>query len=363
MIELPPQTTLFTSNVPLVEHKPVKKLTVTCGIPTRNRYDVLSHCLLSIAFQTVTPIEVIIVDDTDNPTNLTTLPLYEYVFRLLDEKGIKWRVIFGKKKGQHHSHQTIQEIAEGDLVWRIDDDEMAEPDCLEKLLSCMEDGVGAVAPLVLNPHPQRLPDGYTNDIHNMQMPNIQWFKWKGIKEVDHLYSSFLYRKGIVKFDLSLSNKAHREETIFTYSLKRAGYKLIVNADAREWHWRMSQGGIRSDNNEQDYHADEGIFQSLLSVWGVTQEDRKIVVLDCGIGDHWAFKNILPEMYKKYGKLTIAACFPDVFFDEPDLKIISIADAKMMYGNIDAWQVYKLLWEAGDKGEKMHLIDGFKKLYL
>ena len=338
-------------------------LKITCGIPTKGRYDVLSHCLLGIAFQTLSPYEVIIVDDSDEPINLTTIPLYVYCFKLLDEKNIKWRVVFGKKKGQHHSHQTIQEIAEGDWIWRIDDDEIAEPNCLERLVQCISEDVGAVAPCVLMPGYGKLPANLTNDISNLNMPNIQWFRWIGVKEADHLYSCFLYRKGIVKYELSLSNKAHREETIFSYSLKREGWKLLVNGDATVWHWRQNTGGIRTDDKEEDYHHDEGVFQALLSVWGVTKEERKMIVLDSGIGDHWAFKNILPQLKEKYGKLTIAACFPDIFFDEPDIKIISIADAKMIYGNIDAWQVYKYMWKWNDEGKKLHLTDSFKKLYL
>src|SRR6187402_1928251 len=128
----------FNPNIPLIKREkmpfvPKEEVKITVGIPTKNRYDSLSHVLLGIAFQTLKPIEVIIVDDTPEPINLTTMPLYEYVFRLLDQKKIEWKVIFGKKKGQHHSHQTIQEIAKGDYIFRIDDDEIAEPNTLEKL--------------------------------------------------------------------------------------------------------------------------------------------------------------------------------------------------------------------------------------
>ena len=366
MEKLPPS---FNPPLPIKKelkfHPTEEKVKITVGIPTKNRYDSLSHVLLGIALQTFKPVEVIIIDDTPNPVNLTTLPLYEYVFRLLDEKRIEWKVIFGKQKGQHHSHQTIQEIAKGDLIFRIDDDEIPEPDVLEKLYPLMlRKTVGAVAPAVLMPGAEYLLPGLENTISNLQLPNIQWYKWTGTKTAEHLYSCFLYRKGIARYELSLSNKAHREETLFSHSIKRAGYELLVNGGARVWHWRMPQGGIRSDNNGQDYHHDEGIFNSFLSLWGVDKEDRKMIVLDCGLGDHWAFKNILPKLKTKYPKITIAACFPDVFFDHPDIKLISIADAKMIYGDIEAaFQLYKYLWQWNDQGQKMHLIDGFKKLYL
>lgn len=336
---------------------------ITVGIPTKNRYDSLDKTLLSIALQTSSPKEVIIVDDTDNPINLTTIPHYEHIFHLFDDKGIKWRVVFGQKKGQHHSHQMVQELAKTDWIFRIDDDEVAEPDVLRKLITVaiQDEKIGAVAPSVTMVNPPPLPNGLRNSIHTVKTsPNMQWFRGEGEYDADHLYSCFLYRKGIIKYDFALSMVCHREETIFSYSLKRAGYKLIVNMDAHVHHFRAKDGGIRTFKDPSLWKNDEHIFNSYLSIWNVDNSSSKMVVLDCGIGDHWAFKNILPEMKKKYSSITIAACFPDVFWDEPDIKLISIADAKNIYGDITPFQVYKLLW---DTKEKIHLIEGFRRMYL
>lgn len=189
---------------------------------------------------------------------------------------------------------------------------------------------------------------------------MQWFRGEGQYDVDHLYSCFMYRKNIAKYDLSLSTICHREETIFTYSIKKAGYSLLVDMDVTVYHFRNAGGGIRTFNDPLLWEHDEKIFNAYLSIWNVDNKESKLVVLDCGLGDHWAFKNILPEMREKYQSLTIAACFPDVFWDEPDINLISIADAKQMYGDITPWQVYKLLW---DTPEKIHLIDAFRKMYL
>lgn len=335
---------------------------VTVGIPTKGRYDSLDKTLLSIALQTRKPAEVIIVDDSDNPVNLTTVPHYEHIFRLFDEKGIKWQVKFGQKKGQHHSHQMIQELAQTDWIFRIDDDEVAEPDVLRRLISVaiQDEKIGAVAPSVTMANPQMLPTGLKNSIRTVKKsPNMQWFRGTGEHPADHLYSCFLYKKGVVRYDLTLSTVCHREETIFSYSLKRAGYKLVVNMDAHVYHFQSQTGGIRTFKDPQLWAHDEGIFNAYLSLWNVSEDETKMVVLDCGIGDHWAFKNILPELKKKHKDITIAACFPDVFWDE-DVKLISIADAINIYGDITPFQVYKLLW---DTNEKIHLIDGFKKMYL
>jgi len=335
---------------------------ITVGIPTKNRYDTLDKTLLSIAFQTFSPHEVIIVDDSDKPINITTIPHYEYILRVFDSKGIKWRVVFGKKQGQHHSHQLIQDQAETELIFRIDDDEVAEPDVLRKLSKHFSnEKIGAVGPSVIEPTAGKVPNGLRNRITSIKTaPNMQWFRGEGQYDAEHLYSCFMYRKGIVNYDLNLSTVCHREETIFSHSIHKAGYNMLVDMDATVYHFRNAGGGIRTFNDPLLWEHDEKIFNAYLSVWNVDNSSSKLVVLDCGLGDHWAFKNILPDLREKYKDITIAACFPDVFWDEPDLKLISIADAKQMFGDITPFQVYKLLW---DTPEKIHLIEGFKKLYL
>ncbi len=333
---------------------------ITVGIPTKNRYDSLSHTLLSIALQSVPPYEVIIVDDSDEPVDLRTIPAYSYIFRLFDDKKVKWRVLFGQKKGQHHSHQLIQEIAETELIFRIDDDEVAQFNVLARLGSFFKEDIGAIAPAVTMPNPEMLPKGLTNSINDLTKPNMQWFVGGGWHEVDHLYSCFLYRKGIAKYDLNLSTVAHREETIFSHSIKRAGYTLGVDFGSHVWHFRSDTGGIRSFHDTALWEHDEKIFQGYLHLWNVVSTERKIIVLDNGLGDHYCFKNILPSLRKKYENITIACCFPGVFFDEEGLDLISIAEAKLMFGNIDAYGVYKFMQ---DNNWKQSLLEAFKQLYL
>ena len=89
-------------------------------------------------------------------------------------------------------------------------------DVLEKYLRLMTDDVGAVGGTVLT-------KGYGGEgsnrmEHIYSAPNIQWSVGKGVVEVDHLHSTFLYRANIVDYNLELSPVAHREETIFTYEL-------------------------------------------------------------------------------------------------------------------------------------------------
>lgn len=343
-------------NKPKPEETSRSKITV--GIPTKDRYESLSHTLLSIAFQTVKPYEIIIVDDSDDRKDIRAISQYQHILKLLDEYKIKWQVVFKNQKGPHHSHQLVQEISQTPLIFRVDDDCVLEPNVLEKLLEKMVDGIGAVAPLVLMTNTIDIPPNAENKIDNIHAPNIQWFKWSGIREVDHLYSCFLYRKGIDIYELSLSPVSHREETIFSHKIKRAGYKLLVNSEAKVWHFRCEKGGIRSHQSKKFYDDDEMIFKGLLNLWNVNS-DRKLVVLDAGLGDHFAFKNILPDLKKRFNKITIAACFPDVFWDEKDLDLISIADAKQTM-NIDFHNIYRRMI---DWSWSKNIVGAFRKLYL
>lgn len=335
---------------------------VTVGIPTRNRYDQLSQTLLAVAFQTVKPSEVIIVDDSDNPADLRQSPLFQSAFNLFNYHKIDWKVLFGRKMGQHHSHQIVQETAKHSLIWRLDDDEIPEPNVLSVLLSCMEiENVGAVGGLVPQDCPAPpLPENAANLISDLNRPNIQWFAHENkleIKEVEHLTSSFLYRKGIVSYDLSLSKAAFREETIFTYEMKRKGFKLLVYPMAVTWHFRAPN----RHSNIADWENDDRYFASKLAEWGVNQTPNKMIICDCGIGDEIVMASLIPELKKKYGKLTIACCHRPVFeeFEGEDVTLISIADAKQKIGSIDHLNIYKNMI---DWNWNTELEGAFRKLY-
>lgn len=334
---------------------------ITVGIPTKGRYESLAHTLQSLIFQTLKPYEIIIIDDSDEPKDLRILSIYNYLFRLMEDKHIKWKVLYGQKKGQHYSHQAVQEMAETDWIFRIDDDEVAEPDVLEKLAHFATGDVGAVAPAVLMPNASfGMFQTEANTMADIGKPNVQWFKRKGQQSAEHLYSCFLYKKGIAKYDLRLSPVAHREETLFSHSIYRAGYKLIINFDAVVHHFRQEDGGIRSFKHDPSlWDHDERIFQGKLEEWGI-KKDIKYIILDAGLGDHYAFKNILPELREKYDKIVIAACFPDVFHDEPGIRLISIAEAKLLFGNIDNFNIYHFMTQNNWKGS---LVDAYRKLYL
>jgi hypothetical protein len=312
---------------------------VTVDVCTKDRYlTTLPLTLVSIANQTRKPDYVVIYDDSSNPIDIGANETLRYVFQMFDTKGIKWRHIWGQKRGQHIGHQVIQDMAQ-ELVWRIDDDEIAEPNVLEILLSQFGERVGAVGGLVLMPgsgvdicKPNKIKDAIENKPYN-----CQWHYWKGpdtAVEVEHIYSSYLYRKGIQDFDINLSPVAHREETLHSYGIFKKGFKLVIDSKAITWHYRAGSGGIRTGNQE-DWFRDEIAFHETMRLY-----DGEIVCfLDSGKGDHLVFKSILPKIKQKYKKVTLAVVWPDIFPEEQtinDKEGVKICNP--LKHNISKWMI-------------------------
>ena len=309
---------------------------ILCSISTKGRY----HTFLPLAIQSVInqarkPDLLLIFDDNDDPIDVRELPVYQQLFRLMDLKGISWEWQFAQKKGQHYNHQFANERASRDgyaYVWRVDDDNSAEPNVLENLEKAITKNkkIGAVGGAVLTPNWDTTPRKATGKIKDIDdESNIQWGYILKQKEVDHLHCSFLYRAGVYDYNLGLSKVAHREETLFTYGLVTKGYKLLVIPDTVTWHFKSDTGGIRTTNNIELYEHDEKIFRNLLNL-----EDRTIVVLDSGMGDHIVFKHVLPYIKNP----DLYTCYPEIIPGK------SIQEAKEKFGDIEPFNIYKKMDE-------------------
>ena len=343
------------------------KVEVTAEICTRDRYFTTLPLAINSVIQQTYKVKKLIIYDDGKHEDLRNVPLYHGLFRMIDEKGIAWEVVFTPGHGQTINHNLAYKNAPTDWVWRLDDDNVAEPDTLAKLVSCIEPGVGAVGGLVLDPKVMNpLPALASSKMEDIYLGiNPQWFRQTGTKEVDHLYSTFLYNREAAPdgYCTELSMVGHREETIFSYSIKRNGFKLVMNSGAITWHLREPSGGIRTQTQSALWEHDEAIFKRKLFEWGIKPREVKVLVLNSGLGDHLCFSNIVPELKVKYTdkRLVLAVCYPEVFKDS-DIEVISIAEAEMTVGKqaCDDQSVYKWCWDRDWKGS---LLDAYRGLYL
>lgn len=315
---------------------------ILCSISTKGRYDTtLPMAIQSVLTQTVLPNKLVLFDDNDEPKDLRELQHYQYLFRMMDEKGLPWEVVFGPKKGQHHNHQRANTMGY-EWVWRLDDDTVAESNVLETLLSYTSPQIGAVGGSVLTP-PFMKGLQSTGKIEDIEEQSIQWDYISHVKEVDHLHCSFLYRAGIQDYNLALSKAAFREETLFTFGLKQRGYKILIVPNANTWHLKNQSGGVRTNTKEM-FDNDDKIFRNFLKY-----KNQTIVVLDCGMGDHIVFSHVLPHIKRP----EVFSCYPDIIPGR------SIGEAIELFGDIDQFNIYNKMdqWNWKDSLEK-----AFRKMY-
>ena len=315
---------------------------ILCSISTKGRYDTtLPMAIQSVITQTVLPDKLVLFDDNDEPKDLRELQHYQYLFRMMDEKGLPWEVVFGPKKGQHHNHQMANTMGY-EWVWRLDDDTVAESNVLETLLSYTSPEIGAVGGSVLTP-PFIKGLQSTGKIEDIEEQSIQWDYISHVKEVDHLHCSFLYRAGIQDYNLALSRAAFREETLFTFGLKQRGYKILVIPNANTWHLKNQSGGVRTNTKEM-FDNDDKIFRNFLKY-----KNQTIVVLDCGMGDHIVFTHVLPYIKRP----EVFSCYPDIIPGR------SIGEAIELFGDLDQFNIYKKMdqWNWKESLEK-----AFRKMY-
>lgn len=318
---------------------------VLCCLPTRGRYHTtLPLVVQAIANQTRRVDRLVIFDDNDEPQDLRKEFLYQHLFWVLDKKGIPWEVQFAEKKGQHHIHQRAN-LMGLDWVWRCDDDAVPEPNVLESLLKHATKGVGAVGGSVFNPPTVGGSEGSTGKIERiLEEPNLQWSPISEVRQVEHLYSTFLYRAGVHDYNLGLSRVAHREETLFTWGLHQRGYKVLAVPDAVTWHLKSPTGGIRDGSRREMFDHDERIFRNFLE-----RKDKTIVVLNCGMGDHIVFSHVLPDIKNA----EVYSCYPSIVPGD------SIARAQELFGDLSPFNVYGKMDQWRWKGT---LEQAYRRLY-
>lgn len=320
---------------------------ILCSISTRGRYHTtLPLAIQSVINQTRRVDKLIVFDDNDDPRDLRNDVVYFNLFKMMDMIGIPWEFVFAGKKGQHHNHQAAN-LAGYDLVWRLDDDTIAEPNVLGNLEKYINPDVGAVGGSVLTPTWDCSEKTGTGKIEDIDLePSLQWGYISNVKSVDHLHCSFLYRAGIADYNTGLSRVAHREETLFTLELKDKGYKNLIVPRTITWHLKNPEGGIRTETNAELYAHDERIFRNVLNYRGKT-----VVVLDCGMGDHVVFKHVLKDIPDP----VVFSSYPEII---PNSR--SIAEAQELFGDISKYNIYMKmdLWKWSDSLE-----NAYRKLYL
>jgi len=175
----------------------------------------------------------------------------------------------------------------------------------------------------------------------------------GPREVEHLYSCYMYRVSCGRKAggyPKLSPVSFREDSWFSMKLKRAGYKLIVDPAIKVWHLQQSTGGVRAFTDGSLWSQDDTKFREWLASVDVEDKSPRLIVLDMGIGDHFAFKGILPQLKERFKERGMVVAISHVgILEDEGIPLISIAEARQRLGaRYDEHGLYQHLWRIGNK---------------
>jgi glycosyltransferase involved in cell wall biosynthesis len=358
----------------------LQKPTVTATVSTKGRYDTtLPLTLMGIATQALLPDEVIVYDDNaqEDRVDFNKHPILSHIINLFAIKKVRFNVIYAPGQGQVPNHQHALDNCTTKYLWRIDDDNFTEGDVLAKLLKRIEqsDEIGAVGGNVffttrnfVAPKPDYVKAN--TSYHLYEGCTNMWFARTDEEEVDHLYSTFLYRVEAARkgggYQDDLSPVGHGEETVFTARIKEAGYKLITMPNTTTWHMQEMKGGIRSYSHKFMWDHDEKRKREALDKlgWDPEPHGEKTILLEHGLGDVIAFREVLDETLAEADddtKIIIFTGYQEVFedyLDDPRVELL-LPSQFVKTAEHGTTSVYKWMNENNFSG---HITDAYRRMH-
>lgn len=121
-------------------------LPISALIPTRNRAEVFHRTLISIAQQSVQPLEIIVVDGSDGEDT------QNYCNSLIADLQSTIRYFRADKLGAAVQRNQAIAHATQDIIWLLDDDILLEPECLKRLWIALQSDprIGGVNAMITN---------------------------------------------------------------------------------------------------------------------------------------------------------------------------------------------------------------------
>jgi len=264
---------------------------LTVGIPVKDRPVELALLLQSLLNQTLQDFQVLLVNDCQETDFLNENSTVQGLIKLLERSGSPVDIIGGDHKGPQYCGQRILENAATELIFRLDDDVVLQPDCLEKLMAVVAEGYDAVGPIYLDPQrpleEQVIPEDtsredlmkagrvyWQDDLFLTCILQVNLHPTDEPVPVEHLNSGFLYRKSAARkaggYFLDYSVVGHREETDISYRMFYTGARLAVVPAARAFHFHPAYGGIRETKGQKMrqslWDSDEMIFRERMRGW-------------------------------------------------------------------------------------------------
>lgn len=198
--------------------------TITILIPTLDRYPYLFRLLEQLRQQTISPLEIIVVDQTTSELRQTDWPQ-----KYLD---LPLQVIWRDGPGQCSSRNAGLQQAKCDYILFLDDDDEIQPDLLVTHLDFLK---------------HFRPDascGIAEEFGAGELPRD--FRYSRSSDVFPTNNTLLYRKALADsglFDLAYE-KGSRADGDLGMRLYLSGKQLLLNPSACVLHLHAPHGGLR-----------------------------------------------------------------------------------------------------------------------
>src|ERR1051326_8998788 len=155
---MPSMTTIQDQSGLAPGAKASSNLRVSVVIPTKDRVEPLCQTIESVSSQTITPLQIIIIDQSSN-----TVPkdAVEKTWQKLGPpKNFSLNYISdGTLSGSSTARNVGIDLARGDVILFLDDDVILEPDFIERMLEPYFDAaVGGVGGVITNYDPPAARD-------------------------------------------------------------------------------------------------------------------------------------------------------------------------------------------------------------
>lgn len=200
---------------------------ISVVIPAYNAERYIERVLDAVFRQTLTPTEIIVIDDGSQDTTLELAKKWE--------KAGKIRVISQKNSGAAAATNKGIQNASGDLICLIDSDAIIEPDWIEKILKEFDDpevATSAGSILTLN------KDNLWAKVMGYDLEYRYW-RIKS-KYVNHVSTcAVIYRREVfTQMGLFNTTLKYGYDKDMSYRIRKAGHKIVLQKDAKVLHcWR------------------------------------------------------------------------------------------------------------------------------
>jgi len=222
--------------------------------------------LQSLRTQTFKNFDIFIVDDRSGVpyTNYHFLMSIINRLRLEDHKVIIQRneIRFGVTKLRRKLIEKILRIGKGDLILRLDDDNLLEPDYIERLVKVIDQGydiASGVVPLLGIPFFKRdtkFVKPFISDVRLDKEGNIIYFgdecgfeyNQAEIIPSPNFRSMALIKREVheqIKYEDTLGFCSFREEQFFSFKAIMKGFKIGIDTGAIAYHLNTPSGGERT----------------------------------------------------------------------------------------------------------------------